>query len=111
MENKFIIDEYGGVLGVEKEKTILKENFNYNGVYIEVLITQEKDYFNIYCINEYFKQEPLNCLQLQEPKENFKEENFNKKYCEFKAIEFYLWFKYGNPSKEEVLSFAIQEFK
>lgn len=107
--------------GVKGEKTITRHSFNLPMGLIEVLITLEKgkdnyvgeDYYNIYIIDEHFKIEVLNCLKLQEPKEitNKPLEFFSEKYCEFKAIEHYLWFKYGsgNVDKETVSSYSIEE--
>lgn len=112
MKQNFII-ENNNIIGVTGEKTIKDEYFNFGGYDLLVLVTKELDFYNIYVINYYFKQEPLNCLQLQEPKEYLKSLNktegeyFNNQYLEIKAIEFYLWFKYGNPDKDTVLSFNV----
>lgn len=104
--------------GVENETTINQESFNYGSVYLSVLVTDEGEYFNIYVLDERFKAEPMNCLKLQEPKQDLKKadkefnENdlkgyFNKMRLEMWALEHYLWAKYS--TNEKVLSFSIEK--
>ena len=111
MQQKFII-ENEEIIGVEKERTIAQEEFNYNGC-LSVLITDEGEYYNIYVIDEMFKKEPMNCLKLQEPKVDLKlkneEEYFNKMRLEMWAIEHYLWTKYS--TYEKVLSFGVEVYE
>ena len=107
MNNEFNINEFGEIDGVKGEETLIYYDFTYNSFDIRILVTKEKEYNNIYCITQYYKQEPINCLDHQEdirPKEHY-----NKKYCEFIAIQFYLWHKYGNPSKDITYSYSVIE--
>jgi len=101
------------IVGVENETTVCYNNYTYGNDTFRILITKEKNYYNVYVIDEYFKKEPLNCLKLQEPKEVLKEktedEFFNKMYLEFQALQHYLWMRYSN--NEEVLSFGIEVYK
>ena len=113
-KEEFNINEYGEIDGVKGEETLIYYDFTYNSFDIRVLVTQEKEkdsygerYNNIYCITQHYRQEPLNCLDHQndiKPKEHY-----NKKDCEFIAIQFYLWHKYGNPSKDVTYSYTVIE--
>ena len=107
--------EYETELNKQGEKTIAQEVFYYENTEYKVLVTKDTKpdsnnelYYNIYVTNEYMKEEPLNNLALQEPQEAIKEEDFNKEYCELRAIEFYLWFKYS--TNEKVKSFGVEEY-
>ena len=124
MEEKFIYcnNEDKNIYSVETvkgEKYIYVADFKYNSIDIRVLITQPKkdsnneEYYNVYILNDSFQLYPLNCLHEQIPLNIVKDKDtfFNRKFCEFVAIEHYLWFKYGNPSKDKVLSFAIEEYE
>lgn len=115
-EQSFNRDIDGEIIGVENEKTINNLNFQY-GFHkgnIRVLVTEQptdsngEDYFNIYIIDDFFKEEPLNCLFLQEPKENIKnpKEYFNKMRLEMWALQQYLWRTYS--TNEKVLSFNVE---
>jgi hypothetical protein len=102
MENKYIIDSYGDVLGVEGEETFKSHYYHFDNRPFHVLVTSEpKDsngekYHNFYIITDIFKQEPLNNLDIQEPSEII--ENMTEKellrLMEERAISFYLWYKY-----------------
>jgi len=97
-----------------KNERIIKEKvFYYENTEYKVLITKDikpdsynELYYNIYVTNEYFIEEAMNNLHLQEPKELLKDSDFNLEYCEIKALEFYLWFKYSN--NENVKSYYIE---
>lgn len=96
MENKYIIND-DEIVGVEGEEFIREEEFNFNGNYLKVLITKEKEYYNFYIITDIFKKEPLNNLDIQEPEEIYKElsEEEVLRFIEERAINYYLWFKYN----------------
>lgn len=108
---KFIIKD-DEVVGVENEETIIKECFNMPSGYMEVLVTRQptdsngEDYYNLYVLDEYFKQEPTNCLKEQIPLEKDKERLFSKMFLEMEAIKHYLWFRYS--TNEKVLSFNVE---
>ena len=116
MEQKFIKNEEE-ITGVEKEKTLFEYGFSLPMGYVKVLVTEApkdsngEEYFNIYIIDEHFRQEPLNCCRLQEPRECITDPHkyFSEKWAEFQAIEHYLWFKYGNPDKDTVYSYSIEQ--
>lgn len=98
-----------GTQQLKNEKFVYEKDFNFNYTDFNVLVTKEKDYYNIYILCEMFIKEPLNTLQEQIPINSISEEEIiNPRFLEFKALEFYLWSKYGNPSKDEVLSFNIE---
>jgi hypothetical protein len=86
---KYLYDD-GEILGVEEEKTVKTEYFAKFDTL--VLVTKDGDYYNIYLINDNFRQEPLNNLYLQEPTEF---DIPNRMQLEIMVISHYLWFKYG----------------
>ena len=116
MNNKFVINKNTEQIEAVENETTISFNthpFRLGRSEIYVLITQQKtdtngeNYFNIYVIDDRFKIEPSNCLQLQEPTEAIKEpkEYFNNLKLEIYAINHYLWNKYS--TNEKVLSFDV----
>lgn len=89
MKNKYIINN-GIIEGVEGEKTVKQIEFYQFDV--EILVTQEKEYFNIYIIHDAFIKEPMNNLHCQEPIEFGIPNDLN---LELYAIQHYLWFKHN----------------
>lgn len=89
MKNQYIINQ-GTIEGVEGEKTV--KQISFYKFDCEILITQEKEYYNVYIIHDSFKQEPLNNLHLQEPLEFGIPSDLQ---CEVIAIGFYLWNKHN----------------
>lgn len=112
--NKFIYDEDRIITGVKNEELISICSFNLPTGFneeIKVLVTKEKEYYNIYVIDSRFIKEPINCLKLQEPIEEINNpiEYFNEMRLEIYAIEHYLWAKYSKNDK--VLGFNIEVIK
>lgn len=80
---------YGGVIvGVEGEETV--KILNYERV--DILVTREKEYYNIYIIHPAFKQEPLNNLYCQEPITNGEPSDLQ---LELYAIQYDLWYRHN----------------
>jgi len=97
---------------LKNESFVYDKDFNHGHIDFKVLITQENEFYNIYILNDYFKKEPMNTLNEQIPKDSITIEDItNNMFLELKAIEFYLWFKYGNPNKDDVLSFHVEVLK
>lgn len=88
MENEYILKN-NEIIGVKGEKTI--EFYYLNN--ITVLITKEKEYFNVYFLDDRIKREPLNNLNEQIPLNN-KPKNWEY-YLDLRTIEWNLWFKYN----------------
>lgn len=83
-------------------KTILaRHEVNYNYKEIEVLVLDDKDYYNIHIIDDNYRDEELNTLKLQEPKESVTlEEVTNKVFLESQGLQHLLWDKfYGYKEK------------
>jgi hypothetical protein len=90
--SKYITDNNGCglIYGVEGEETVKQLSFpKFNS---EIMITKEKEYYNVYIIHEAFQKEPLNNLHLQEPIEYGVPSDLQ---CEQWAIEYYLWYKHN----------------
>lgn len=97
---------------LKNEKFVYDKTFNIDHKDFNIVITQEKEYYNIYILCDFFKKEPLNTLQEQIPITEINEDEItNELFLNIKVIEFYLWFKYGNPSENEVLSFNVEVIK
>ena len=96
MENKYKI-ENGEIIGVVGEINKTEKSFNFGNIDLRVFVTKEKEYYNFYILNEMFKQEPLNNLDIQEPL-SFIDDLSEKeliRFMEERAITFYLWYKYN----------------
>lgn len=87
--SKYLLDQEC-VTGVTGEETI--KQLNFYKFDCQVLVTKEKEYYNVYIIHEAFQREPLNNLHLQEPIECGTPSNLQ---CELWAIEHYLWYKHN----------------
>ena len=113
-ENNFIFGDDGySVISVKNEPIIKRDIFKLGYKEIEVIITENpKDsygelYYNVYVLDDEYKRTSLNCLKEQIPREEDRNYDFKPYDLEIHAIEHYLWAKYGNPSKDEVLSFGV----
>ena len=90
------------------KKILASKDVFYNNKYIEVLILDDGDYYNIHIIDDSFKDEELNTLKLQEPKDCITlEEITNPVKLECYALEHILWDKfYGFKGK--MYSFNVE---
>ncbi len=90
------------------KKILASKDVFYNNKYIEVLVLDDGDYYNIHIIDENFKDEELNTLKLQEPKDCVTlEEISNPVKLECYALEHILWDKfYGFNGK--MYSFNVE---
>ena len=86
--SEYTKDFYANITGVTGEETVYLEFFDN----VLTLVTKEKDYFNLYIINQNFKVEPINNLWEQIPLENAPE-NWHF-YLELRSIEHDLWHRY-----------------
>jgi hypothetical protein len=77
-------------------KKILAEHVTYyNNKYVTVLVLDDKDHYNIHILDEKFKDDEMNTLKLQEPKECITLEQVkNPMYLECIALEHLLWDKF-----------------
>ena len=89
-------------------KRILKQHTeNVFGEYYTLYVLDDKDYYNIHIVTGKFRDEELNTLQLQEPKQYVSFNKFNKLYITKLILEFALWSKfYGSDNK--VYQFEIK---
>ena len=89
-------------------KRILKQHTeNIFGEYYTLYVLDDKDYYNIYIVTDKYRDEELNTLQLQEPKQNVSFNEFNELYITKLILEFALWSKfYGYDNK--VYQFEIK---
>lgn len=90
------------------KKILASKDVFYNNKYVEVLILDDGDYYNIHIIDDSFKDEELNTLKLQEPKDCITlEEITNPVKLECYALEHILWDKfYGFKGK--MYSFNVE---
>lgn len=90
-------------------KTILaRHEVNYNYKEIEVLVLDDKDYYNIHIIDDDYRDEELNTLRLQEPKDCVSlEEVTSPIFLECQGLEHLLWDKFYGY-KEKVHSFNVE---
>lgn len=90
------------------KKILAQETIFYNNKFVEVLILDNKDYYNVHIIDEDYKDEEINTLKLQEPKEYITlEEITNPIKLECFALKHLLWDKfYGHKGK--MYSFNVE---
>ena len=90
------------------KEIIAEHNMYYNNNFITVLVLDDKDYYNIHVLDEKFKDEELNTLKLQEPKECITLEQIkNPIYLECIGLEHALWDKFYGYGKK-MHSFSVQ---
>lgn len=78
------------------KKVLADKTINYNNDYYEILVLDDKDYYNIHILNEKYKDEELNTLYLQEPKDCINIEKVTSPiYMEKLTLQFALWDKFG----------------
>ena len=96
-KQKYIYDEDKNIIGVENEKHEQDFYLSVGNNLIRVLVTKEKEYYNFYIIDEWFKQEPLNNLHLQEELKYWEMKSIKEKEQFLTEIIFnhYLWFKFN----------------
>lgn len=82
-------------------KQVLKEyTININGDYFTCVILDDTDYYNIHILNDFYKQDELNTLQLQEQKACVNINELDNIYMQSRILEFYLWhINYGYNKK------------
>lgn len=87
---------------------LARECFYYESRYIEVCVLDAKDYYNIHVFDDKYKQDEMNTLKLQEPKECATlDEITNPIKLECYALEHYLWDKYYGY-KGKMYSFNVE---
>lgn len=98
MQN-FIYDNYGTVTAVTDEPFVKRYLISINNENFELLITEEKYYYNFYILCDNYEKTPLNCLNRQIPK-TIGQQCYDDIECETILLEFYLWHKfYGFKGK------------
>lgn len=90
------------------KKILANKEVYYNNRYVEVLVLDDKDYYNIHIIDDVYQDNELNTLRLQEPKEDVTLEYVtNPIRLECHALEHLLWDKfYGTDNK--MYSFNVE---
>lgn len=83
------------------DKQVLKEyTININGDYFTCIILDDTDCYNIHILNDFYAQDELNTLQLQEPKVCININELDNIYMQSRILEFYLWhINYGYNKK------------
>lgn len=89
-------------------KRILKQHTEkIFGEYYTLYVLDDGDYYNIHIVTNKYKDEELNTLRLQEPKQNVSFNEFDELYIVKSILEFALWSKfYGYDDK--VYQFEIK---
>lgn len=90
------------------KKILASKDVFYNDKCVEVLVLDDGDYYNIHIIDENYKDDELNTLKLQEPKDCVTlEEITNSVKLECYALEHLLWDKFYG-FKNKMYSFNIE---
>ena len=89
-------------------KRILKQHTeNVFGEYYTLYVLDDKNNYNIHIVTAKYRDEELNTLQLQEPKQNVSFNEFDELYITKLILGFALWSKfYGYDNK--VYQFEIK---
>jgi hypothetical protein len=88
-------------------KPILKElSLTIFNDYYKLYVLDDTDYYNIHIICNYFKDEELNTLYLQEPKQDININDIDELYMTKTLLEFALWNKFYGY-KDKSYSFSI----
>lgn len=90
-------------------KKILKEHTeNIFGKYYTLYILDNKDYYNIHIVTDKYRDEELNTLKFQEPKQEVSLNELDELYMTKSILEFALWDKfYGYENK--VYQFEVKD--
>lgn len=88
-------------------KKILKEyEMNINSMFMELYILDDENYYSIHILDDYYKQDELNTLKLQQSKNCVTLDELDDIFCQSQLIEHYLWHKnYGY--KDKIYSFSV----
>ena len=87
---------------------LARDCFYYDSRYVEVCILDDEDYYNIHVFDDKYKQDEMNTLKLQEPKDCISlEEVTNPIKLECHALEYILWDKYYGY-KNQMYSFNVE---
>lgn len=73
------------------KEVVTKETFNLGNHEWEVVVLDGGDYWDIHILDDFYRQEELNTLYLQEPKDCVKEEEFTTVKLLCFATEKFLW--------------------
>jgi len=94
MGNKYKYDDSDFIIGVENEEYVKEIELQIHDQHIIVMVTKEKEYYNIYIIDEIFQKEPMNNLHLQEPI-NCNNPEIEDYHLEGFAMSHFLWYRYN----------------
>lgn len=88
------------------DKEILKElTVSVFNEYYTIYVLDDNKYYNIHILSDLFKQDELNTLIYQEPKEYCKLSNFDELTLTKDIIKFALWNKfYGYKNKSYIFN-------
>ena len=83
-------------------KEIIKEYTKYlDNEEFKVYVLDDEKYFNIHVISDRFKDEELNTLQLQEPKESVNKDYFSTQRLITYLMDFFMWDRFYNELQNE----------
>lgn len=93
------------------KKILANKIVYYNNRYVEVLVLDDNDYYNIHVLDDSYQDDEMNTLKLQEPKEYVTlEEVTNPIRLECQALEHLLWDKfYGKDNKMYSFNVSIAD--
>ena len=97
---------------IYNKKILAEHSFNLEGLgYTTVYITESKqgDYNDIHIVDQAFKQEELNTLNQQIPKENMRDYYLTKEWAHCQAIKKQLWYLYS--TNDNVKSFHVEVYE
>ena len=88
-----------------------QHNFTLEGLgHTTVYVTESEqtDYYDVYIVDERFKDDELNTLDQQIPKKNFEEWFLSEEWANMQALQKELWAKYS--TNEDIKSYAIEVY-
>lgn len=92
------------------KKVLKSEDIDIFNQYYTIYILDGGDCFDIHIVNDKYKDEELNTLWLQEPKECITLENFDEVYLCAEVIKFALWDKFFGY-KDNLYTFDVTNIK
>lgn len=92
-----------------KKRVIAYFNRYLDNEYFKVYVLDAGDYYNVHIISEKFRDEELNTLQLQQPKDSIQNEKeyFNEAYMITQLMDFFIWDRFYNELMEKGLTAYI----